>query len=187
MPKLSPEWQQPGDHGSARPDNHTTSRRCSGVSLGSIQRRLATCFVTIGPWGVSQDQRRGGAGAVRRHDLRGGLRGTDLPSTPKRFARRSINTNATPPPGNGGRDCPPGGPGQWRLGLWHSRHLSRTTISTRRHLGPYHSHGYHSHEHRHAHRHESRHAVGGDRVGVGTEGACRNSGRDDGYGGAMPC
>ena len=85
MPKLSPEWQQPGDHGSARPDNHTTSRRCSGVSLESIQRRLATCFVTIGPWGVSQDQRRGGAGAVRRHDLRGGLRGTDLPSTPKRL------------------------------------------------------------------------------------------------------
>ena len=72
MPKLSPEWQRPGDLGSARPDNHTTSRRCSGVSLGSTQRRLATCSVTIGPWGVSRDQRRGGAGAARRHDLHGG-------------------------------------------------------------------------------------------------------------------
>ena len=72
MPKLSPEWQQPGDLGIARPDNHTTSRRCSGVSLGSTRRRPATCFVTIGPWGVSRDQQRGGAGAARRHDLREG-------------------------------------------------------------------------------------------------------------------
>ena len=72
MPKLSPEWQQPGDLGIARPDNHTTSRRCSGVSLGSTRRRPATCFVTIGPWGVSRDQRRGGAGAARCHDLREG-------------------------------------------------------------------------------------------------------------------
>ena len=60
--KKSPEWQQPGDLGSARPDNHTTSRRCSGVSLGSNQWRLSTCFVTIGPWGVACGRRRRGAG-----------------------------------------------------------------------------------------------------------------------------
>ena len=88
MPKLSPEWQRPGDHGSARPDNHTTSRRCSGVSLVSIQRRLATCFVTIGPWGVSRDQRRGGAGAARCHDLREGLCHRSTGFTPKKLGTR---------------------------------------------------------------------------------------------------
>ena len=89
MPKLSPEWQQPGDLGSARPDNHTTSRRCSGVSLGSTQRRLATCFVTIGPWGVSRDQRRGGAGAAASSRCEG-LCHRSTGFTPKKRTRSAI-------------------------------------------------------------------------------------------------